>query len=536
MNNERLGDILLKQGLIEAQQLDFCLSVQKNNGNQKLGRLFCHYDFVSEKAIVKAVAFQVGWEFFDGNYVVDERMLELFGIDFFSKYTVFPVKKNEGVIFVLSRTDDTSATDSINQTLGEKAVFALGMETVLRNALQKLSERYDNKGGVHSQSLIVEDTLNKWFENCLNQAVISLASDIHIEPSQKVVEIRCRLDGILVFIDTLPLKFLPRLVNIIFHMAEVTISDFNHFHDARFLHKYLNREIDVRVSHIPSIYGSSVVLRLLDKSKNVMALSDLGYGPKMCKLIEESLAKPNGISLVVGPTGCGKTTTLYAILNYLKSIENKILTIEDPVEIQLPLMTQVQVNEKRGVSFGQTVRAFLRHDPDIIFIGEIRDQLTAQEASRAAMTGHQVFSTLHTNRALDAILRLHDLGLPLTHISDHVSMIISQRLVRKLCPICKQKVKLDRQKSINNKYLNEPDQGVFVARGCPACNSGYKGQTVVAEVLLMDEEKGDLISRGDLVGFKKLYKDGNHFSMIDDARRLVSEGITSVEEAQRVLG
>jgi type II secretory ATPase GspE/PulE/Tfp pilus assembly ATPase PilB-like protein len=267
-----------------------------------------------------------------------------------------------------------------------------------------------------------------------------------------------------------------------------------------------------------------------------MDLSELGYSAKLSKIIQKLIHKPDGISLIVGPTGCGKTTTLYAILNSLKSIENKIIAIEDPVEIQMPLMTQVQINEKRGINFPQSVRAFLRHDPDIILIGEIRDQLTAQEALRAVMTGHQVFSTLHTNRAIDTFFRLHDLGLPFTYMADHLSMIISQRLVRKLCPACKRERKLEMQSYVNHKYLNTLDHNVFYAVGCGFCRGGYRGQTVVAEILIIDEKISDFLSSQDMVGLKKYVKDNNHLSMFDDARRLIESGITSIEEAQRILG
>ncbi len=512
MNNDRLGHILLKKGLIDSQQLDFCLSVQKNNGKQRLGHLLCHYDFVDEFYVAQALAAQINWPVFDSEYIADEKMLELFGLDFFIKSIVYPLRGRDHAIFVLARTDDTSTTDFINKKLDGKASFSVGVESRLRHSIKELSEQHQSLNFL-KQKVIAEDSLTKWLTDCLDQAVLLSASDIHIESSQKVVEVRFRIDGILCFIDTLPLKCLPRLINILFHMAEVTISDFNHFHDARFLHAYSNREIDVRVSHIPSVNGSAVVLRLLDKSKSVMDLSELGYSPRSAQLIQDSLTKPNGICLIVGPTGCGKTTTLYAILNYLKSIDQKIVTIEDPVEIQLPLMTQVQINEKRGISFHQSIRAFLRHDPDIILVGEIRDELTAQEALRAVMTGHQVFSTLHANRAIDAIVRLHDLGLPYSYMADHLSLIVSQRLVRKLCSFCK-----------------------TPPTGCSQCRGGYCGQTVVAEVLVIDEKVSELIFSGDLVGLKRLLKDNNHLTMADDARDLIERGITTREEIRRILG
>ena len=501
MNNQRLGHILLKEGLIEPQQLDFCLSVQKNNGHQKLGQLLCHYNFVNEMAIAKAIAAQVGWPVFEGEYTPDETMVDTFGITFLLEHNVFPLKSASETVFVVSCIDDVATTDVISQRLGHQVIFYVGMEGALRGALEDLLRQHRSAGQPKGEPVVMVEHLSEWFEHCLNQAIGQSASDIHIEPSQKVIEVRRRIDGILNFYQALPLKYLPRLVNIIFHKAEVTISDFGHFHDARFLYPYFNRTVDIRVSHIPSVHGSSLVLRLLDKGKAALRLSELGYGPGAWQLIQQGLSKPDGIILVVGPTGCGKTTTLYAMLNHLKSIERKIITIEDPVEIQLPLMTQVQMNEKRGICFGEAVRSFLRHDPDIILIGEIRDQLTAQEALRAAMTGHQVFATLHTNKAFDAILRLHDLGLPLTHMAEYLSMIIAQRLVRKLC-----------------------SQG------------GFMGQTVIAEVWPVGEAASELIARGDLAALKKFMKEDGHPTMKEEARRLAAQGVTSLEEVQRVLG
>lgn len=537
MNNERLGDILIKQGVLGPAELNFCLSVQKNNGSHRLGQLLSHYNFVDEISIAKAVASQVGWSFFDGSYIGNKQLISQFGLHFLIEKRVFPLKSEEGSVFIISRINDTQTTDMIITKLGYRPSFMIGLEKSLDKALSILAKDQSNEL-VQTNSLADIENLNLWFDNCLKMAIEQSVSDIHIESSQKVIEIRFRIDGILIFIESLPLTFLSKLVNIIFHRAEVTISDFGHFHDAKFIHNFGERQIDVRVSHLPSVNGSSLVLRLLDKGKTAMKLSELGYGPRPWQLIEDNLIKPEGIVLVVGPTGCGKTTTLYAMLNSLKSIESKIVTVEDPIEIQLPLMTQIQINERKGISFPQTIRGFLRHDPDIILVGEIRDQQTAQEALRAAMTGHLVFSTLHTNRALDAILRLHDLGLPFVHLADHISMIIAQRLLRKLCPACK-KIKKVHRRDVTKaqiKYLNDVEQEVYVAQGCPQCRNGFIGQIVVAEVFPINEAVGEFITKGDLLNLKKLFREGGYSTMTDEARRLIVEGLTSLEEAQRVLG
>jgi len=537
MNNERIGHILLKQGYLQVQELDFCLSVQRNNGRQKLGQLLCHYNFADELSVSKALASQVGWEVFQGDYCADEAMIDRLGLDFIRERMVYPLKREEGTAFVLSKTNDTATTDLITQKLGKEPVLYLGLDKDLRRALEKICSSI-KKVHKDEELLDVEDRLADWFNDCLAKAVLMSASDIHIEPSQQVIEIRFRLDGILCFVETLPLKCLSRLINIIFHKAEVTISDFGHFHDAKFLYRHLSRQVDIRVSHIPSIHGSSLVLRLLDKSRAVLNLEQLGYSPRIWELIKDNLNKPSGISLIVGPTGCGKTTTLYGILNHLKSIDSKIVTIEDPVEIQLPLMTQVQISEKRGITFAQSVRAFLRHDPDTILIGEIRDESTAKEALRAAMTGHQILGTMHTNRAVDAILRLHDLGIPFGQMADQLTMIVSQRLVRKLCSLCKRQVNVEMADLLKyqGRYLEHLNQPFYIAQGCEACRHGFIGQTVVAEVLVVNEQVSDLIASGSMVALKKFLKDQHHLQMSDDAKRLISEGVISLDEAVRVLG
>ena len=536
MNNERLGHILLRQGLISAQKLDFCLKVQKNNGGERLGRVLKHYDFINDVHIAQALAQQVGWEVYPGAYTPDEESVALLTIPFLLERMVFPAQTQDGTVFILGRTDDMSTTDLIEERLQRKVKFYIGPELSLRKALEQLTEQ---QGIQPAESKEMQDNLITWLEGHLNLAIAKGATDIHIEPSQKAVEIRFRIDGILHFIDSLRLSQLPRLVNIIFHKADVTVSDFQHVHDGRFTHQYLNRPVDIRVSHIPGIHGSSLVLRLLDKGKTASALTQLGYGQKQWELIRDDLVKPEGITLIVGPTGCGKTTTLYAMLNHLKSISTKIVTIEDPVEIHLPLMTQVQMNEKRGITFSDAVRAFLRHDPDIMLIGEIRDQHTAQEALRAAMTGHKVFATLHANRPLDAILRLSDLGVPFTHLAGNLSMVITQRLLRRLCTACKtaQAIRKSDLAPYQHKYIESEHQEVFAAQGCPQCSQGFCGRVIASEVLNIDDEILAMMGEGRIMHLRgHLKHKAYYWSMLNDVRRLLQEGQTTIEEAVRVLG
>lgn len=535
MHNHRLGHILKEKGLINDKALDFCLSVQKNNGHERIGKVLKDYDFINDDQIVQALASQVGWDVYQGAYEIDEKMAELLGVEFMLKHLIFPAKEHQGCVFIMAFSDDMITTDAIEERTHSKAQFKLAPECVLRQAIEKISllkqapvENFDH----------MADKLPQWFEQCFSEALKRGATDIHIEPSTKAVEVRFRIDGILHFYQTLRLEFQKRLINIIFHRADVTISDFGRFHDARFSYQNKGTQVDVRVSHIPCVRGSSLVLRLLDKNKASIPLVALGYPQDLWGKIEEKLHKPEGMILIVGPTGCGKTTTLYAMLNFLKGIERKILTIEDPVEMHHTLMTQVQINDKRDIDFSNSIRAFLRHDPNVILIGEIRDSKTAQEALRAAMTGHKVFATLHANQVLDAFLRLNDLGIPYEHMASNIAMVISQRLVRLLCPHCKQKKNVGDEVML--PYMKKYSDGVtdiWCAVGCEHCHGGYKGRSVVASIIDANDIVEELLLKGKIAPIKEYLRvQGVTTAMRDQVNVMIREGKTSLTEAVRVLG
>ncbi len=531
---QRLGALLVEQGSLKPEQLDFGLNVQKNNGHARIGQVLKHYHFITELDIARALSHQVGWPLYTGVYVLDEPLAKRLGFDFLKEKCIFPLRLAQDLVFVLVRTDDTSTTDTIVRALCRPPRFMVGLESQVRKALEAHEHREEQ-----ASPAIEGDDILTWFEALLEKAVAQSATDIHIEPSQKAVEIRLRMDGLLRFTDSLRLAHLPKLVNIVFNKADVNISDFYHFHDARFSHACSGRVVDVRVSHVPGVHGSTLVLRLLDKNKTAIALTDLGYTQKHWGLIEESLMKPDGVTLIVGPTGCGKTTSLYAMLNSLKDLSRKIVTIEDPVEMQLPLMTQVQVHEGRGITFGSSVRAFLRHDPDMMLVGEVRDKETAIEAMRAAMTGHKVFATLHATRAADALLRLNDLGAQAHYVANCLTMIIAQRLVRKLCPKCRdiKSVRKADMKNFYHKYLCDESMPVAFSVGCEHCDHGYQGRTIVAEVLFFNAQIQEAVARQEWASLKEILRNSDRYiSFEEDARRLVAEGITSLEEIVRVLG
>jgi len=300
----------------------------------------------------------------------------------------------------------------------------------------------------------------------------------------------------------------------------------------------LERKVDIRFNQLPTIYGPEIVLRLLYKQDDI-PLKDLGYSEHNWNLIKKAIKTPEGIILVTGPTGCGKSTTLSALLNQIKSINKKIITIEDPVERTNSLMSQVEIKASQNLTYAEGIRAFLRHDPNVLLVGEIRDSQTARECLRAANLGLQIFSTLHSNNPVSAILRLKDLGVEPFNIASFLTAVISQRLVRKLCPHCKIPMGVDKKKlePFEAKYLKNDIQVIYRPVGCDRCKGGYLNRTVIAEVMLIDDEIEDLINKDRLGDISVLLKDrGTYKSMIEDIRSLIFNGETSIDEAVRILG
>jgi len=543
---QEIGHILLDSKVITKEQLEFSLMIQKNiNPAQRLGRILKYYNFASDEDVAIALAKQVGWRYFNKKYVVNLPIVEKIGLDILIDRVFLPVETEKGLCFVFAYPFDTELTDLLaSLDLREKESY-IGSESAIRHHLEMLKnkkkrEEIDRRISILKETGVIGDELKELLDELLNDAIIHNATDIHIEPDEKISTIRFRIDGILYFKFCIPLEVHNNLINVVFSRAEITVSDFYRFHDARFQHSYSNHPVDIRVSCIPSIFGPALVLRLLDVNKTLITLENLGFHKTHFDAISRITRKPHGIIIITGPTGSGKTTTLYAILSQLKSLSTKVITIEDPVEIKMPLINQVQINEKQGITFTHATRAFLRHDPNIILIGEIRDPDTAQEAIRASITGHRVLSTLHTNTAADSVYRLHDLGIELTHIANSILCVISQRLIRKLCPFCRKRVVLKEEElpEFFKSYLEEDESEirVYKARGCPHCQEGFRGRTVIAEVLQFNDDIRDMVSLGKLDLIRHKSKEEGFISIQQDAVRLVREGVTSLEEAMRVVG
>ena len=403
------------------------------------------------------------------------------------------------------------------------------VSSLIAQIRQEISRANTDDGGESSGILRLIETI-------LKTAISSRASDIHIESSEKNCIVRCRIDGMLAEIFVLDKDIYPPLVSRLKMLSNLDIAEHRKPQDGRFSVQVLGRDYDFRISTLPVIHGESVVMRILDKSKAIIKLSELG-------MLEDNLAKfsrltrtPYGVLLVTGPTGSGKTTTLYAALNDIKSVEKKMITVEDPVEYQMDMIQQVHVNEKAGLTFASSLRSILRQDPDIVMIGEIRDQETLRIAIQAALTGHLVFSTLHTNDAISAVARVVEMGIEPYLVSGSLIGVEAQRLVRKLCPHCKQKITLTPMQLEHIIHLIPDDFTFYAPVGCEKCSqTGYLGREMISEILPISDKissliaknatKEELTSTALAEGFKDFFTDGI---------RRAAMGITSIPEVYRV--
>ncbi|MBF0478398.1 MAG: type II/IV secretion system protein [Candidatus Omnitrophica bacterium] len=545
MNKNKMGDILVNRHDINAEELNLCLDIQNIEKKEKIGAILRHFNFVTDDEIGEVIAEQSGWKFFRGTYAPDKEVLKVIDLSVLVKHQVFPLKTVNGrKTFVCARIDDMEITDIVSDSFPFVEVeFMVGVEKDVCFALESLMQEELNKkvkehaGRINEQKNV--DGVAEFLDELLHLAVVHHGTDIHFEPSEKAVEISLRVDGIKFSFCCLRKYFIYTIVNRILTLCELNTGEYFKIKDGGFKFKYFDRQVDIRVSIIPSIFGPSMVLRILDRAKVSYDLKRLGYSFHNWKKIQNLISRPYGLVLITGPTGSGKSTTLYSLLNHLKSPEKKIVTVENPVEMPQSLMVQIQVNEIQNLNFASAIRAFLRHDPDVILIGEIRDAETAQEAFRAAETGHQVFSTLHTNDVVSSMLRLKDLGVDVVNISNSLAGVVAQRLIRKLCPFCKQKIKIfmENDNVAQTKYLDEDVTEAFVPVGCPKCVNGYLGRTVVAEVLSMDDEIRDLIEKQNLNMIRQLLRGRkDHKDIFADAKALFLSGETSLDELIRVLG
>lgn len=557
----RLGDLLIEQGLLTQEQLTAALEQQRATG-RKLGRIFVDSGYVTEEGISRALARQLRAPFIDlrGFKPPEEALLKLLSEAQARRFRALVLGEKDGLLQIgFADPTDLQTYDDVVRLVRREMEVAVITESQLLAVIDRVYRRTEEISGLARElteelgssvdfgdalglSATAEDApVVKLIHTVFDEAMRSRASDIHIEPEEKKLRIRFRIDGVLHIQTEADIKVAGALALRLKLMSGLDISEKRLPQDGRFNVRIRNTSVDIRLSTLPTQYGESVVMRLLVQDNALLSLDAVNMPKRVLEVLRRAIAKPSGIVLVTGPTGSGKTTTLYAALNDLNSPERKILTVEDPVEYRLPGVNQVQVQDKIDLSFGRILRAALRQDPDIILVGEMRDQETAEIGMRAAMTGHLVLSTLHTNDVLSTPIRLLDMGVPRYMVALSLQLVMAQRLVRVICENCR----LAHEPTVIEHawlqaslvgYKNQPR--AYKGVGCDQCNmTGYQGRTGVYEYLEMSTEIVDALNDADpsrYVHVARRQMQGN--TLRDDVLRLVLSGRTTLDEAMRVTG
>lgn len=558
-HNIKIGEILVNEGIITSEELDVGLREQK-----KSGTLICttlvKLGFVSEEKVFNVLSRQLNVPFVKiKNTDIKPEVIQKVPAKFASHYKIIPLEyKDDTLIIAMADPLDIRTLDDIKLLLGIEVRGVLAGESEIQEAIAK----YYGVGAETLEKMISQETIApmaksatedigdlevmaedasiiKFVNQILSEAIKTRASDIHLEPFEDQLRTRFRIDGVLYDInipETIK-YFQPAIVSRIKIMAHLNIAEHRLPQDGRIKIKVEDIELDLRVATMPTVFGEGVHIRILS-SKFFLELEKLGLASAHRKIIEQVILKPHGIIFVTGPTGSGKSTTLYAALAHINSQAVKIITIEDPVEYQLTGVNQIQVNPKIGLTFAMGLRHILRHDPDVIMVGEVRDYETAEIAIRSALTGHLVFSTLHTNDAAGAVTRLLDMGIEPFLVSSSLECLIAQRLVRRICPKCKVPIKvkkemLDQMKDIN---LDPSSVELYEGKGCQECRfTGYRDRTAIHEILMLNESIREMIlSRASSQQIKQKAVSQGMRTLRQDGLDKVLMGITTYAEVIRV--
>jgi len=551
-----IGQILISQGILTEDQLRIALLEQLKT-HQPVGKLLVALGFVSEATLRDALSEKLGMSSVDlTQIVVDAMALKLVPREFAKRHNVFPVALDRDarkLILALADTGNIVALDQVRAQL--KGEFALetrlaGESEIVRAIDQYYGHDFSIDGILHEietgeldyQSLqasgdAYSQPVVRLISALLADAVERGSSDIHFEPEQSFLRIRYRIDGVLRQIRSLHKTYWPAMAVRIKVMSKMNIAETRAPQDGRISLMLTGRPVDFRVSSQATTHGENIVLRILDRQKGIVPLDGLGLEAGQLQLLKKMIARPEGIILVTGPTGSGKTTTLYSVLNHINSDGLNIMTLEDPVEYPMTLIRQTSVNEAAKMDFGNGIRSLMRQDPDVILVGEVRDEDTATMAFRAAMTGHQVYSTLHTNSAVGAVPRLLDIGIVPDILAGNIIGIVAQRLVRRLCKHCRQAHKATAGEC--SMLGAEPERAptLYRAVGCDQCDyQGYRGRMAIIEILKMDGELDELIARRATA--RELQKTAvakGFRTLADDGARRVLDGSTALDELMRVV-
>jgi len=550
----QLGELLLDEHLVTPDQLNRALEIHRATG-ERLGRVLLDMGVVDQEHIARVLSQQIGIEFLHlTGQSLREDVLQLLPATLASQLQAVPVAKENGILTVAMVDPlDVVAIDDIRRHTGmdvKVAVittrdfqYALNQYPVLDVAEELVRDLprpqvLDEEISLERlRRMADEQPVVRLVNRLTEEAVRKRASDIHIEPQERHIRLRYRVDGVLLTRGTLPEYVQAQVVSRIKIMANMDIAERRLPQDGSFQTRVDGRAIDVRVSTIPSFYGEKAVLRLLDKSAPIYDLDKLGLSAQNYEVLRRIIQRPQGIFLLTGPTGSGKTTTLYAILNQLNNEKVNVLTVEDPVEYQIAGITQMQVNVRAGVTFASSLRHFLRQDPDIIMVGEVRDQETAQIAIQAALTGHLVLSTLHTNDAPGAITRLLDMGVEPYLVASALEGVAAQRLVRVLCPKCREADTAGAEELRARFGTAAPAGTYYLGRGCEFCNyTGYRGRVAIFEIAEMNDELRHLvINRVPHHTLKEAAVAAGMTTLLEDGLKKAAAGVTSLAEVWRVV-
>jgi len=558
---EKLGRLLVSKKIINEQQLQKALAEQKSSG-ERLGSILIKLGFVNEDTLLSFLSSQYGIPSINlCEFNANPDLIKLIPADLAQKYLVFPLAlRGNTLVIAMADPSNIFAIDDIKFLTGYRIEALAAVESAVKEAineyydtstsLSELVSRMDGEGVEFIEereeidiselkSASKEAPVIKLVNGMLSDAIRKGASDIHVEPYEKVFRIRFRIDGVLYDVMNPPLRFKNAIISRLKIMSNLDIAERRLPQDGRIKIKMeRDREVDFRVSVLPTLFGEKVVLRLLDKSSLQLDMTKLGFEEDDLKKFQKAINHPFGMVLVTGPTGSGKTTTLYSALSELNKISKNISTAEDPVEYNLMGTNQVQIHEEIGLTFANCLRAFLRQDPDIILVGEIRDFETAEIAIKAALTGHLVLSTLHTNDAPSTVNRLLNMGIEPFLISSSVVLIIAQRLVRRICPECKVPITLPEQAFIDlgvgpKEFHTIP---LYKGTGCKSCsNTGFKGRMAIYEVMPLNEDLKELILKGaSSTDLKKEAIKSGMSTLRNSAIKKLKQGLTAVEEVLRI--
>ncbi len=548
----RLGEILVSNQIINEEQLQQALELQKENG-KSLGRILVELGMVSESALTSILAQQIGLKYVDlGNFSIDLSAASLVEADVARRNLLIPIAYNESKLIV-AMADPTNifALDDIRILTGLQIEPVVSTKEDILDAINRYVRSDRDLEFDMEQDTIqapaetageqeAEDSapIVKYVNLLITEAVADRASDIHIEPMESDVRIRYRIDGVLHEIRRSPKQLHAGVVARIKVMADMNIAEKRVPQDGRTGLELKGRSIDLRVASLPTIYGEKMVMRILDKTGALMSLNDLGISENSLDVYAQSFTKPYGTILITGPTGSGKTTTLYATLNVLNDMAKNIITVEDPVEYRLPLINQVQVHYKAGLTFASALRSILRCDPDIVMIGEIRDPESAKIAIESALTGHLVLSTLHTNDAPSALTRLLEMGIEPFLVASAVDCVVGQRLTRRLCERCKEEYEPEPDYLAKSGFPEGNGEVHFYRpKGCVACNyTGFSGRIGIYEILRISEAVETMVARNaPHVEIAALAREEGMRTLKEDGFLKVKEGVTSLDEVLRVI-